>query len=114
MQEERPVRDLADVDALHRPQRVDDVAGAIRVRRGAGEVDLEPIGVGRRHVERGDEPSSGLDRTGQLAGREPFGRHLQPDGDRIGRARQRVHRRTLDTVASRLAPRGAGRPRAVT
>jgi hypothetical protein len=25
-----------------------------------------------------------------------------------------VHRRTLDTVASRLAPRGAGRPRAVT
>ena len=85
--EERPVRDMADVDALERLEGADHAVGVLRARRGTGQVDAQVVGTGRRDVECRDDPAGVLDRGGQLAdGRSARG-DLEANRDGIGDAR---------------------------
>ena len=86
VEQEGPVADLADRDALDLAQRLGEAAGVLLVARGAGDVDDDPVGVRLGDVERGDRAAGQADGGRQPADRRRVGRDLEPDGDRVRRA----------------------------
>ena len=107
VQQERPVGDLADVDAVQLLERLDDLVGVGGVGGVAGEVDDARWLVSESTTSSAVTIAAGLaDRGGQPADRRGVGGDGDPDGDRepgAGQAgassRCSLHRRP---VASRI------------
>jgi hypothetical protein len=94
VQQERPVRHLAHVDAGQRLQRRGDLLRVRLVERVAADVHHERAGVRLHHVEGGDDAPDPADGHREVARRTGRRRHLDAGGDRIS-GTGNCHARTL-------------------
>jgi hypothetical protein len=83
MQQERPVRDLADLHPRQRVERLGDLAPVVLVQRVAADVDDERRGVRLHDVQRRHHTPDLPDRDGEVARCARRGGHLDAGGDGI-------------------------------
>ncbi len=101
--QERAVGDLVHVDALDRPERLDDAVGMRGVGSRTGHVDAELVVARRGDVEGGDDAAGLLDAGREPADRGAAGGQLEPDGDGVGDARFGGH---VHIVSCPVGPTG--------